>query len=1308
MNPKTFTANKIFTDREPYKKSLNDSLDRLLSNGDKEFLYFYGAGGQGKSAICKEFINEILPKRNDLEYVLTDFQASEHREMPEILENMREGLGRKLKAKFTAFDITFLKYKTIINNSEYVRSKYSYMFTFENDIANNVIDFANECVSEVPGLRVLFNVAKHFGQKYYESHLEKTEEFLKYIKIDSLTSIELEKMLPLAFAHDLNRIMKSRTKKVVIIFDTYEQLWKDKSKRKSTSASQVDSWIKQLFDDIDNDTLIVGFGRDKLIWPEEDEKYDFSINQHRLGKLSKEDCDSYLNNIPIVEKSVREKIIKTSEGLPYYLDLQVNTYEQLKNSDKPISVDQFGDNPKEIHARFVEHIGHEAERRLTYAAIPRVVNKKIIRLLVSNGFFERTPQLFESIVSESYFDQINNTEEYALHSLLRSHLINEIKKSDEDEYLELNEILANYYQSIVDDLISESNYGELLEVASKELIYHLSICETKSAFKFIKKIFESDIVVKSQNLNLALDLCEVFSDSIESEDEKINSVVNYYILVIENKLSNHTRVIKLYDTYFKDVISDWSKNAKIIDENKEIDYGMIGFKYCDALYEKGYYKKLNEFIIFHYDWNYGLLIPDLNAEVGKKSLAFAQLLNQMSSYNEKTNDDEKIRNFYNGVYYNRLGNYFTNLNLHNCALDVYKNSYQLISDDNSPEDRAIVLRQLGSSKLSLGDSSGLNDLKKGLSFLTENNLKNHVFYYVISLDIIIYEIKHKSTLEVSSDVRDSILNFIELISNNTERVINGYVLDIIETIESNKSAAIVNYFQYLRTMYGNYSYQLVGFLKKAKEYNIDLGFDISKRIKDIVSLSEYNVRTEGLPLVPGNDFRYQSLFKTVSSNIIGFNSDDCKDVKFYDLPFWDGDIYLAQISFEDFTLFAIIDHDKWIFPDGSNSAFYQLSERCYNGTNIKLYVRMFFDFTSGKHGRFIITESTEDLYWSSNYNGHQIPEHITIKPLEIIEKKDGLTKLQTGSLIFKDSFFSSEIHVTNNGLISLTNESILWEECGFRFETEMPEKQEGNARNLLRFLETEETFPGLKVEIDILQDIMVKANTITCQDFIDNECELVKETSIDDSTGKLYRLSFYNDKYILLKKNKLSSSYDLYINDSDKKFHLLDGTNELIYQISDSLIFDEENCRKYIRFFFSVVSGRHGHFILVDNVSSKYINVEYEDNVEINPEEMELIESSDNEMVFRCKTILFKDSAFIANIHVTRKGQISLSNEELIEESCELVNVIHEKREKIMIEFSRQLNKIKHLTDTVNSNDVITPFLVKQLLKKFESFSHSI
>src|SRR5690606_33419874 len=97
MNPKTFTANKIFTDRDPYKKSLNDSLDRLMSKGDKEFLYFYGAGGQGKSAICKEFINEILPKRKDVEYVLTDFLASEHREMPEILENIREGLGRKLK-----------------------------------------------------------------------------------------------------------------------------------------------------------------------------------------------------------------------------------------------------------------------------------------------------------------------------------------------------------------------------------------------------------------------------------------------------------------------------------------------------------------------------------------------------------------------------------------------------------------------------------------------------------------------------------------------------------------------------------------------------------------------------------------------------------------------------------------------------------------------------------------------------------------------------------------------------------------------------------------------------------------------------------------------------------------------------------------------------------------------------------------------------------------------------------------------------------------------------------------------------------
>lgn len=904
MNTK-FTANKIFTDRESYKKSLNDSLDRLLNKGEKEFLYFYGVGGQGKTSICKEFINKILPQKDSVEYVLTDFQASEHREMPEILENVREGLGKKLKAKFTAFDITFLRYKTIISNSDYVRSRYSYMFKFENNIMNNVKIIADEIFSgvPVPGLETLYKVTKHFGKKYYEHKLAASEKFLKDIKIDFLTPIEIKRILPLAFAHDLNRIMKNNNKKVIIIFDTYEQLWTDKSKRKSLSASQVDNWVNQLFDNINNDTLIVGFGRDMLLWPQGDEKYDSNINQHRLGKLSNEDCDSYLKNIPIAEKNIREKIIKTSEGLPYYLDLQVNTYEQLKNDNKTISVEQFGNNPEEIHTRFVNHIGYEEEKRLTYVAIPRIVNEQIIELLVDNNFFQKTPGLFESIISESYFEELNNTKEYSLHNLLRDHLITKIKETDEDEYIDLNEILAEFYQTIVDDLINNSNFGEKLEVASKELLHHLSICNIEKAFNYIKIIFESDIVNKSRNLNLALNLCELFTGCVESIESNKESIINYYMLMIEWKLRNHSRVIEIYDNSFNDIIANWDKNTTLMKENPDINYGQVGLAYCSALHDKGYYKKLNDFIISHNDLNYGLQLSDLNHRIGKNGLAFAQVFNQWLSYNETAPDSDSLKDLRNGIYYNRIGNYYANLNLHNCAIEAYKNSYQRISDNDAPQSRAIALYLLGITKLNLGDIAGFSDLKEALGILEENNLKNHVFYYMVKLDILISELKQKTgPIESSRGIRDSLVNYLEIISKNYERVIDMYIFDIIENIETNKFSAIINYLQYLTTMYGHYTYQLIPFLRKAKEHSIDLGFDISKRIKDIISLTEYNVRTDGLKKVDVKSEKYQLIFDTVSSTVLGVKSNDCKEVTFFELPFWNDNFYLSRISFEDFTL----------------------------------------------------------------------------------------------------------------------------------------------------------------------------------------------------------------------------------------------------------------------------------------------------------------------------------------------------------------------------------------------------------------------
>lgn len=124
----------------------------------------------------------------------------------------------------------------------------------------------------------------------------------------------------------------------------------------------------------------------------------------------------------------------------------------------------------------------------------------------------------------------------------------------------------------------------------------------------------------------------------------------------------------------------------------------------------------------------------------------------------------------------------------------------------------------------------------------------------------------------------------------------------------------------------------------------------------------------------------------------------------------------------------------------------------------------------------ILLEKKSELNWSSNYDGQQIPESVTIKPLEIIKDEDELIILKTDSLIFEDTFFSSEIHVTNKGQISLENESLVWSECGFRFENEIPEKNEHNQRNLIKHLAIEDTFPGLQTEIDILQDVMLKAN----------------------------------------------------------------------------------------------------------------------------------------------------------------------------------------------------------------------------------------
>lgn len=126
---------------------------------------------------------------------------------------------------------------------------------------------------------------------------------------------------------------------------------------------------------------------------------------------------------------------------------------------------------------------------------------------------------------------------------------------------------------------------------------------------------------------------------------------------------------------------------------------------------------------------------------------------------------------------------------------------------------------------------------------------------------------------------------------------------------------------------------------------------------------------------------------------------------------------------------------------------------------------------------------------------------------------------------------------------------------------------------------------------------------------------------------------------------------------------LLDWTNAPIYALNQTgaIALNDANVVDYVRFFFTCVRGRHGRFIVAENVDDitwreeppaaarKAISGLLEP-VRITgktPEQWDLV-----------VRMIFKDSLFKSSVHVSTAGMVILSDEELVVEDMPVVDDI--------------------------------------------------
>jgi hypothetical protein len=159
-------------------------------------------------------------------------------------------------------------------------------------------------------------------------------------------------------------------------------------------------------------------------------------------------------------------------------------------------------------------------------------------------------------------------------------------------------------------------------------------------------------------------------------------------------------------------------------------------------------------------------------------------------------------------------------------------------------------------------------------------------------------------------------------------------------------------------------------------------------------------------------------------------------VMIHNLPFYEG-YFLAELSRHDqyppiIRNAVCNDKGEVHILNWTNEMIYALNKKVpitLTPESLPEYVRFFFTYVRGSHGRFLIIDTVDDIDWREEPApaGRKALGRM-IEPLTLMRIQPDGTAIFQCSIVFRDSLFQAEAHVKSDGTIEMTNEELLVED----------------------------------------------------------------------------------------------------------------------------------------------------------------------------------------------------------------------------------------------------------------------------------------
>jgi tetratricopeptide (TPR) repeat protein len=453
-------AARQFTDRSDFLKLFQENIQagRL---SDHRILVFYGVGGIGKTSMRKEMARMLDAAPATEIYACLDFDVPSYRDQETALFALRDALREGFKVSFPTFDIAYAVYWQKIHPQTAMDER-----SFPLLENSNLISDIAQCFGAVPliGLIPKLAIAATTGSKMIrEWWTKRGAQELR--DLPDLGPTEITERLPMFWAADLRDHMAHRAVPAALFLDTYESLWE--TERSEGRFHQRDEWVRELVSQLP-EVLWVMFGREKLRWAEIDKEWDKHIHQYLVGGLAPADARTFLTSCGISHPEVTEAILGGSQGVPYYLDLAVDTYLEIRDRLKREPVrDDFAATPREIFARFLRHLTQTEIETLKLLSVPRLWDYRLFELLVAK-YQTGYPLTGFADLCRFSFVQGKTEESWSLHQLmresLREHMGPELNRR-------VHQTLFDYYNAMLTG-ITDQDVTAQHKLALGEAFYH--------------------------------------------------------------------------------------------------------------------------------------------------------------------------------------------------------------------------------------------------------------------------------------------------------------------------------------------------------------------------------------------------------------------------------------------------------------------------------------------------------------------------------------------------------------------------------------------------------------------------------------------------------------------------------------------------------------------------------------------------------------------------------------------------------------------------------------------------------------------